>query len=110
MKSVKVEYPKSHCELMAFFNEGGRFSALNAYGYKSGRLFVPIKVGDEAVRVRFRKTVKDIMLPKELDYQFKGRQFVLCHPTGKNERFQLYAKKQRKALYKEELEHESNQY
>lgn len=102
IKSVNPEYPKSHKELIAFLEGGGRFSALNSYGYKSGRLFVPIKVGDEAVRVRFRKGVQDIMLPRELDYQFNGQQFVLLHPTGKRERFRLYAKEQRQILYKEE--------
>ena len=99
LKSVEVSYPKSHTELMTFLDEGGRFSAQNAYGYKSGRLFVPIKVGDEAVRVRFRKTVQDIMLPKELEYQFNGQQFTLCHPTGKREKFKLFAKEQRLILY-----------
>lgn len=102
LKAFKVSYPKSHAELMSFLDEGGRFSAQNAYGYKSGRLFVPIKVGDEAVRVRFRKNVQDIMLPKELEYRFDGQQFMLCHPTGKREKFRLYAKEQRLMLYKED--------
>ncbi len=102
LKKVDVKYPKSHTELMAFLDDGGRFSAQNTYGYKSGRLFVPIKVGDEAVRVRFRKTVQDIMLPKEIEYQFNGQQFTLCHPTGKREKFKLYGKEQRQMLYMEE--------
>lgn len=102
LKSIASVYPQSHKELFAFLEDGGRFSALNSYGYKSGRLFVPIKVGDEAIRVRFRKGVQDIMLPRELDYQFNGNQFVLLHPTGKRERFRLYAKEQRQVLYKEE--------
>ena len=102
LKFISVEYPKSHKELFAFLEDGGRFSAINSYGYKSGRLFVPIKVGNEAVRVRFRKGIQDIMLPKEIDYQFNGQQFVLLHPTGKRERFKLYAKEQRQVLYKEE--------
>lgn len=102
LKTVVVSYPKSHTELMTFLDEGGRFSALNAYGYKNGRLFVPIKVGNEAVRVRFRKTVQDIMLPKELEYQFNGQQFSLCHPTGKREKFKLFSKEQRLMLYKED--------
>ncbi len=101
LKTVAPEYPKSHRELIAFFEDGGRFLAINAYGYKSGRLFVPIKVGDEAVRVRFRKGVQDIMLPRELDYQFNGQQFILLHPTGKKERFKLYSKEQRQILYRE---------
>lgn len=101
LKVINPEYPKSHKELFAFLEDGGRFSALNSYGYKSGRLFVPIKVGDEAVRVRFRKGVQDIMLPRELDYQFDGQQFILRHPTGKRERFKLYAKEQRQVLYRE---------
>ncbi len=99
LKSVEVSYPKSHTELMTFLDEGGRFSAQNAYGYKSGRLFVPIKVGNEAVRVRFRKAVQNIMLPRELEYQFNGQQFTLCHPTGKREKFKLFAKEQRLILY-----------
>jgi len=102
LKNLNVSYPTNHKELMAFLNDGGRFSAQNAYGYRSGRLFVPIKVGEEAVRVRFRKTVQDIMLPKQLEYQFSGRQFTLNHPTGKREKFMLYAKEQRQALYKED--------
>lgn len=102
LKTITVEYPKSHKELFAFLEDGGRFSAINSYGYKSGRLFVPVKVGNEAVRVRFRKGIQDIMLPKEIDYQFNGQQFVLLHPTGKRERFKLYAKELRQVLYKEE--------
>ncbi len=102
LQSVEVDYPKSHKELFAFLENGGRFSAINSYGYKSGRLFVPIKVGSEAVRVRFRKGIQDIMLPKELDYQFNGQQFILLHPTGKRERFKLYGKELRQVLYKEE--------
>lgn len=102
LKTITVEYPKSHKELFAFLEDGGRFSAINSYGYKSGRLFVPVKVGNEAVRVRFRKGIQDIMLPKEIDYQFNGQQFVLLHPTGKRERFKLYAKELRQMLYKEE--------
>lgn len=73
LKTVSPESPKSQKELMTFLEDGGRFSSLNSYGYKSGRLFVPIKVGDEAVRVRFRKGVQDIMLPRKLDYQFNGQ-------------------------------------
>ena len=102
LKSVSPEYPKNHTELFSFLEDGGRFSALNSFGFKSGRLFVPIKVGEDAVRVRFRKGVQDIMLPRELDYQFNGQQFVILHPTGKRERFKLYAKEQRQVLYKEE--------
>lgn len=99
LKFITIGYPKSHKELFAFLENGGRFSAINSYGYKSGRLFVPIKVGDEAVRVRFRKGVQDIMLPKDVEYQFDNHFFILQHPTGKRERFRLYAKEQRDALY-----------
>ena len=101
LKDVKVEYPTSHKELLAFLEDGGRLASVNTYGYRSGRLFVPIKVGDEVIRVRFRKTVQDIMLPKELDYQFNGSQFILNHPTGKREKFRLYSRTQRMALYEE---------
>ena len=101
LKDVKVEYPTSHKELLAFLEDGGRLASVNTYGYRSGRLFVPIKVGDEVIRVRFRKTVQDIMLPKELDYQFNGSQFILNHPIGKREKFRLYSRTQRMALYEE---------
>ena len=104
LKDVQISYPKSHKELLTFLEDGGRFASVNAYGYKSGRLFIPIKVGEEAIRVRFRKSIQDIMLPKELDYQFNGSQFVLSHPTGKRERFRLYSRAQRSVLYKEEDE------
>ena len=106
LDTLKVSYPQSHSELMDFLSEGGRLTAVNAYGYRSGRLLIPIKVAELAVRVRFRKTVQDIMLPKELDYQFDGSQFSICHPTGKREKFRLFAKEQRLALYKEEKESE----
>ena len=104
LKKLEPQFPATQKELMAFLSEGGRFSALNAYGYKSGRLFIPIKVSEEAVRIRFRKTVQDIMLPRQLEYQFSGNTFILVHPTGKREKFKLFTKEQRQALYEEEKE------
>ena len=98
LKNLKVQYPSNHKELMEFFEEGGRLAAVNAYGYKTGRLFVPIDVGKEAVRVRFKKTVQDIMFPSELDYRFSGALLSITHPTGKCEKFRLYTKAQRMIL------------
>ena len=68
------------------------FAAVNAYGYKTGRLFVPIDVGKEAVRVRFKKTVQDIMFPKDLNYHFSGAMLSVTHPTGKCEKITIVYK------------------
>ena len=74
----------------------------NAYGYKYGRVFVPIKVGREAVRVRYNKVVQEIMLPKDLDYTFDGAIVTITHPSGKREKYKLFTKEQRTELYKED--------
>ena len=96
---MEVQYPSNHKELMELFEDGGRFAAVNAYGYKTGRLFVPIDVGKEAVRVRFKKTVQDIMFPRDLNYHFSGAMLTIMHPTGKCEKFRLYTTEQRMILY-----------
>ena len=99
LTQLEVQYPSNHKELMELFEGGGRFAAVNAYGYKTGRLFVPIDVGKEAVRVRFKKTVQDIMFPRDLNYHFSGAMLSITHPTGKCEKFRLYTKEQRTILY-----------
>lgn len=100
--AVKVKYPENHNEMMEFLRNGGRMSVINAYGYRNGRLLVPIQIGDEAIRVRFKKAVQDVALPEELDYRFDGNIVTLRHPSGKQEKYRLHAKEVRKELYKEE--------
>ena len=75
---------------------------LNAYGYKYGRIFVPIKVGSEVIRVRYNKVVQEVMLPKDLDYTFDGGYMTISHPSGKREKYKLFTKEQRAELYKED--------
>lgn len=100
--TLKIHYPENHAELMEFLRNGGRMSVINSYGYRNGRLLVPIQVGDEAIRVRFRKVVQDVALPEELDFRFNGNVVTLRHPSGKQEKYRLHAREARQELYKEE--------
>lgn len=100
--TLKVKYPENHTELMAFLRDGGRMSVINAYGYRNGRLLVPVQIGDEVIRVRFKKVVQDVALPEELEYRFDGNVVTLRHPSGKQEKYRLHAKEARLELYKEE--------
>ncbi len=104
IRAISPEYPHTHGELMRFLEEGGRMMVLNAYGYKYGRVFVPIKVGSEAVRIRYNKVVQEVMLPKDLDYSFDGGVVTITHPSGKREKYKLFTKAQRTELYKKEKE------
>lgn len=99
---LKIHYPENHTELMEFLRNGGRMAVINAYGYRNGRLLVPIQIGDEVIRVRFKKVVQDVALPEELDYRFEGNVVTLRHPSGKQEKYRLHAKEARQELYKEE--------
>lgn len=74
IRALKPDFPHTHGELMRFLENGGRMMAQNAFGYKYGRMFVPIKIGKEGIRVRHNKKVQEIMLPKNLDYSFEGSQ------------------------------------
>lgn len=101
VRAMNPEYPHTHGELIRFLEDGGRMMVQNAYGYKYGRVFVPIKVGSEAIRVRYNKVVQEIMLPKDLDYSFDGGVMTITHPSGKREKYKLFTKEQRTELYKE---------
>mgnify|MGYP001668145924 CR=1 FL=1 len=102
VRALNPEYPHTHRELMRFLEDGGRMMVLNAYGYKYGRVFVPINVGSEAIRVRYNKVVQEIMLPKDLDYSFDGGFMTITHPSGKREKYKLFTKEHRTELYKED--------
>ena len=102
IRALNPEYPHTHGELMRFLEDGGRMMVLNAYGYKYGRIFVPIKVGSEVIRVRYNKVVQEVMLPKDLDYTFDGGYMTISHPSGKREKYKLFTKEQRAELYKED--------
>lgn len=104
IRAMNPEYPHTHGELMRFLEDGGRMMVQNAYGYKYGRVFVPLKVGGEAVRVRYNKVVQEIMLPKDLDYSFDGGLVTIMHPSGKREKYKLFTKEHRAELYKEDEE------
>ena len=102
IRALNPEYPHTHGELMRFLEDGGRMMVLNAYGYKYGRIFVPIKVGSEVIRVRYNKVVQEVMLPKDLDYTFDGGYMTISHPSGKREKYKLFTKEQRAELDKED--------
>ncbi len=102
LKTLKPIYPKSHGELIQMLVDGGRMMVKNAFGYKYGRVFVPIKVGSEAFSVRHNKAVEEVMLPKSLDYLFDGSHLTIMHPSGKKEKFKLFTKEERTVIYREE--------
>ena len=95
-------YVRATPQLSLIHIYGGRMMVLNAYGYKYGRIFVPIKVGSEVIRVRYNKVVQEVMLPKDLDYTFDGGYMTISHPSGKREKYKLFTKEQRAELYKED--------
>ena len=100
IRQLRPQFPASHGEMMRFLDDGGRIMVKNAFGYQYGRVFVPIKVGTDAIRVRFHKTVQEIMLPKNLNYGFEGDGMTVTHPSGKREKYKLFAKEQREELYR----------
>lgn len=76
--------------------------AQNAFGYRYGRLLIPILTGSEAIRIRYQKGIQEVMLPKGLEYRFEGDQMMLLHPSGKREKYKLFTKEQRLELYQRE--------
>lgn len=102
LKTKRFQYPHTHGELMKFLEDGGRMMAQNAFGYRYGRLLIPILTGSEAIRIRYQKGIQEVMLPKGLEYRFEGDQMMILHPSGKREKYKLFTKEQRLELYQRE--------
>ena len=102
LKTKRFQYPHTHGELMKFLEDGGRKMAQNAFGYRYGRLLIPILTGSEAIRIRYQKGIQEVMLPKGLEYRFEGDQMMILHPSGKREKYKLFTKEQRLELYQRE--------
>ena len=102
LKTKQFQYPHTHGELMKFLEDGGRMMAQNAFGYRYGRLLIPILTGSEAIRIRYQKGIQEVMLPKGLEYRFEGDQMMILHPSGKREKYKLFTKEQRLELYQRE--------
>ena len=102
LKSKRFQYPHTHGELIKFLEDGGRMMAQNAFGYRYGRLLIPILTGSEAIRIRYQKGIQEVMLPKGLEYRFEGDQMMILHPSGKREKYKLFTKEQRLELYQRE--------
>ena len=102
LKTKRFQYPHTHGELMKFLEDGGRMMAQNAFGYRYGRLLIPILTGSEAIRIRYQKGIQEVMLPKGLEYRFEGDQMMILNPSGKREKYKLFTKEQRLELYQRE--------
>ncbi len=102
LKTKRFQYPHTHGELIKFLEDGGRMMAQNAFGYRYGRLLIPILTGSEAIRIRYQKGIQEVMLPKGLEYRFEGDQMMILHPSGKREKYKLFTKEQRLELYQRE--------
>ena len=99
LKTKRFQYPHTHGELIKFLEDGGRMMAQNAFGYRYGRLLIPILTGSEAIRIRYQKGIQEVMLPKGLEYRFEGDQMMILHPSGKREKYKLFTQEQRLELY-----------
>ena len=102
LKTKRFQYPHTHGELIKFLEDGGRMMAQNAFGYRYGRLLIPILTGSEAIRIRYQTGIQEVMLPKGLEYRFEGDQMMILHPSGKREKYKLFTKEQRLELYQRE--------
>ncbi|SHF73554.1 MULTISPECIES: hypothetical protein [Eubacteriales] len=102
LKTKRFQYPHTHGELIKFLEDGGRMMAQNAFGYRYGRLLIPILTGSEAIRIRYQKGIQEVMLPKGLEYRFESDQMMILHPSGKREKYKLFTKEQRLELYQRE--------
>lgn len=83
-------FPCNYEELMSFFKNGGRFRVNRSLSPKrSGRLFIPVAVVQNALIIKSEEGNDRFLLPDALDYYFDGDTVTVKHPT-QTEIFKLF--------------------
>lgn len=99
LKETSFEYPKDRNELFLFFMDGGRLFVCNAYGFQYGKLLIPSETGPEGIRVYGKDGMQSISFSASLQYEFKGSDLFIVHPSGKKEKFQMMPEAIRSMLF-----------
>ena len=89
IQNTKYNYPKDRGELMMFLLDGGRLSVCNAYGFQYGNLIIPSEIGPEGIRIFSKEGKRSISFSDTLQYEFKGDQMFISHPSGRKEKFRM---------------------
>ncbi len=98
IKETDYEFPKSRGELLLFLTDGGRLVVCNAYGFQYGRLLIPTEVGLEGIRIFGKEGKQSISFSEGLQYEFKGNEFFVVHPSGKKEKYRMMPAEMRNFL------------
>lgn len=61
----------------------------NAFGFQYGNLIIPSEIGPEGIRIFGKEGKQSISFSDTLQYEFKGDQFFIVHPSGKKEKFRM---------------------
>ena len=99
IKESTADYPKDRTELFMFFAQGGRLMVCNAYGFQCGKLLIPAEVGPEGIRVYGKDGMQSISFSPTLQYEFKGDEMFVVHPSGKREKFRMMPEALREKLF-----------
>ncbi len=98
IKENNYEYPKNRGELLLFLTDGGRLVVCNAYGFQYGHLLIPTEVGVEGIRIFGKEGKQSISFSDGLQYEFKGNEFFVVHPSGKKEKYRMMPAQMRTEL------------
>lgn len=99
LAETTFEYPKDRNELLLFFMDGGRLFVCNAYGFQYGKLLIPSEIGPEGIRVCGKDGMQSISFTGSLQYEFKGSDLFIVHPSGKKEKFRMMPEAIRSLLF-----------
>ena len=89
IQNTRYNYPKDRGELMMFLLDGGRLIVCNAYGFQYGNLIIPAEIGPEGIRIFSKEGKQSISFSDTLQYEFKGDQMFISHPSGRKEKFRM---------------------
>lgn len=89
IQSTEYKYPKDRGELFLFFADGGRLMVCNAFGFQYGNLIIPSEIGPEGIRIFGKEGKQSISFSDTLQYEFKGNQMFIVHPSGRKEKYRM---------------------
>ena len=89
IQSTEYKYPKDRGELFLFFTDGGRLMVCNAFGFQYGNLIIPSEIGPDGIRIYGKEGKKSISFSDTLQYEFKGNQMFIVHPSGRKEKYRM---------------------
>ena len=71
----------------------------NAYGFQCGKLLIPAEAGPEGIRVYGKDGMQSISFSPTLQYEFKGDEMFVVHPSGKREKYRMMPEALREKLF-----------